>query len=189
MPPKKKCDYPGKTSELIEWRGLLYYRPKKITQHVWIGSEATASDKEFLKKNNIKLVVNCSADIPRTSDIPMLRIPVYDDPSDAEKMVKYFGISSVAIRDVTRYGGNVLVHCRAGQNRSSTVVAAYLMSIKRIGYVAAMKLIRDRKCETFRPSNFTPSLKQWEQKLIANGVIKPKITTKEVKKKNKKKVK
>lgn len=181
MPPKKKCVYPGKTADLIEWRGLLYYKPKKITNHVWIGSEATASDMVFLKKHNIKLVVNCSADIPRTSDIPMIRVPVYDDPADADKMVKYFGIATVAIRDVTRYGGNVLVHCRAGQNRSSTVVAAYLMSIRKIGYIAAMKLIRDRKCETFRPSNFTPSLKQWEQKLITNGVIKPKKNTIKVK--------
>lgn len=173
MPPKK-CVYPALAKDLIEWKGLLYYPPKKITNHVWIGSEATASDKDFLRKHNIKFIVNCSADIPRFSDIPMLRVPVYDDASDANKMVKYFGISSVAIRDVTRYNGNVLVHCRAGQNRSSTVVAAYLMTIKKIGYTEAMKLIRARKCETFRPSNFTPSLKQWEKKLIENGVIKPK---------------
>ena len=168
------CVYPAPAKDLIEWKGLLYYPPKKITNHVWIGSEATAADKEFLRKHNIKFIVNCSADIPRSSDIPMLRVPVYDDPSDAGPMVKYFGISSVAIRDVPRYIGNVRVHCRAGQNRSSTVVAAYLMTIKKIGYVEAMKLIRARKCETFRPSNFTSSLKEYQQKLIANGVIKPK---------------
>jgi protein-tyrosine phosphatase len=169
-----KCKYPAPIKDLIEYNGLLYYKPKKITQRVWIGSEATAADKGFLKRNDIKLVVNCTADIPKTSDIPMLRIPVYDDPSDAAKMVKYFGIASVAIRDVTRYGGNVLVHCRAGQNRSSTIVAAYLMTIRKIGYVEAMKLIRARKCETFRPSNFTSSLKEYQQKLIKNGVIQPK---------------
>lgn len=182
-----KCVYPAPAKDLIEWKGLLYYPPKKITNHVWIGSEATAADKDFLRKNNIKFVVNCSADIPRSSNIPMLRVPVYDDASDAGKMVKYFGISSVAIRDVTRYNGNVLVHCRAGQNRSSTVVAAYLMTIKKIGYIEAMKLIRARKCETFRPSNFTSSLKEYQQKLIENGVIKPKKkvnTQKNVNKKN-----
>jgi protein-tyrosine phosphatase len=168
----KKCNYPAPMKDLIEYKGLLYYPPKKITNHVWIGSEATAANKDFLKKHNIKFVVNCSADIPRFSDIPMLRVPVYDDPSDADKMSKYFGISSVAIRDVTRYKGNVLVHCRAGQNRSSTVVAAYLMTIKKIGYVEAMKLIRERKCETFRPSNFTSSLKEYQKKLVENGIIK-----------------
>lgn len=170
----KKCVYPAPVKDLIEYNGQLYYKPKKITNRVWIGSEATAANKEFLRRNNIKLVVNCTADIPRFSDIPMLRVPVYDDPSDAKKMVKYFGISSVAIRDVTRYNGNVLVHCRAGQNRSSTVVAAYLMTIKKIGYDEAMKLIRERKCETFRPMNFLSSLKEYQKKLTENGVIKPK---------------
>lgn len=172
MPPK--CVYPAPAKDLIEHKGLLYYPPKKITNHVWIGSEATAADKDFLRKHNIKFIVNCSTDIPRFTDIPMLRVPVYDDPSDADKMVKYFGIASVAIRDVTRYGGNVLVHCRAGQNRSSTVVAAYLMTIKKIGYVDAMKLIRERKCETFRPMNFRSSLQDYQKKLIENGVIKNK---------------
>lgn len=187
----KKCVYPAPVKDLIEYKGLLYYPPKKITNHVWIGSEATAADKNFLRKYNIKFIVNCSADIPRFSDIPMLRVPVYDDPSDASKMVKYFGISSLAIRDVTRYGGNVLVHCRAGQNRSSTVVAAYLMTIKKIDYMNAMKLIRERKCETFRPMNFTSSLKEYQEKLVKNGVIKlkKKVNSKKiniVKQKNKK---
>ena len=187
MPPK--CVYPAPAKDLIEYKGLLYYPPKRITNRVWIGSEATAANPEFLRKNKIKFIVNVSADIPRFSDIPMLRVPVYDDPADASRMVKYFGIASLAIRDVTRYGGNVLVHCRAGQNRSSTIVAAYLMTIKKIGYLEAMKLIRDRKCETFRPMNFTPALKEYEQKLIANGVIKPKkkVTTKNNTKNNTKK--
>ena len=170
----KKCVYPAPVKDLIEYNGQLYYKPKKITNRVWIGSEATAANKEFLRRNNIKLVVNCTADIPRFSDIPMLRVPVYDDPSDAKKMVKYFGISSVAIRDVTRYNGNVLVHCRAGQNRSASICCALLMVTRGIGYREAMKLIRERKCETFRPMNFLSSLQEWEKKLTENGVIKPK---------------
>lgn len=169
-----KCDYPGPTSNMIEWKGLLYYKPKKITNHVWVGSEATAADPAFLKKNNIKLVVNCTADIPKYSNIPMLRVPVHDAAFDADKMAKYLGVSSMAIRDVTRYKGNVLVHCRAGQNRSASVTAAYIMTIKGITAREAMDIVRSRKCETFRPSNFTSSLKAYEKKLIENGVIKPK---------------
>ena len=43
----KKCVYPAPTKDLIEYKGLLYYPPKKITNHVWIGSEATSADKDF----------------------------------------------------------------------------------------------------------------------------------------------
>ena len=173
MPPKKNV-YPAPKSELIEWKNALYYPPKRITQHVWIGSEATAADKAFLKKHNIKLVVNCSADIPRTSEIPMLRIPVHDAAFDSKKMAKYLNMSSTAIRDVTRYGGNVLVHCRAGQNRSSTVTAAYLMTIKGMTAKEAMDTIRKKKFETFRPMNFKPALNEYEKKLKENGTIKTK---------------
>ncbi|AGE51493.1 dual specificity protein phosphatase 16 / mitogen-activated protein kinase phosphatase 7 [Paramecium bursaria Chlorella virus KS1B] len=171
-----KCDYPGPTSNMIEWKGLLYYKPKKITNHVWVGSEATAADPVFLKKNNIKLVVNCTADIPKYSNIPMLRVPVHDAAFDADKMAKYLGVSSMAIRDVTRYKGNVLVHCRAGQNRSASVTAAYIMTIKGITAREAMDIVRSRKCETFRPMNFLSALKAYEKKLVENGVIKPKKT-------------
>jgi len=169
-----KCNYPGPASDMIEWKGLLYYKPKKITNHVWVGSEATAADPVFIKKHNIKFVVNCTADIPKYSNVPMLRIPIHDAGFDADKMKKYLGVSSMAIRDVTRYGGNVLVHCRAGQNRSATVTAAYIMTIKGITAKEAMDIIRSRKCETFRPMNFLSSLKAYEKKLIANGIIKPK---------------
>jgi protein-tyrosine phosphatase len=166
--------YPADERDLEEWRGLLYYPAQKITKHVWIGSEKNAADPNFIKKHNIKLVVNCTADIPRYSQIPMLRVPVQDAAFDASKMAKYLSISSLAIRDVTRYGGNVLVHCRAGQNRSSSVVAAYLMTIKGITSTEAMRIIRSKKPETFRPMNFLPALKDYEKNLITQGVIKKK---------------
>jgi hypothetical protein len=100
----------------IKYNGELYYPPKRITNHVWVGSQATAADPAFIKKNKIKLVVNCSKDIPKYSDVPMLRVPVHDSSSDSEKMGKNLSLASTAIRDVTRYGGNVLIHCHA-ENR------------------------------------------------------------------------
>jgi hypothetical protein len=48
------------------------------------------------------------------------------------------------------------------------------MTIKGITAKEAMDIVRSRKCETFRPSNFTSSLKAYEKKLIENGVIKTK---------------
>jgi hypothetical protein len=46
------------------------------------------------------------------------------------------------------------------------------MTIKKIGYIDAMKLIRARKCETFRPMHFRSSLQSYEKTLKENGVIK-----------------
>lgn len=183
MPPPA---YPAPTKDLIEWQGQLYYKPRRITNHVWVGSRATAADATFLKKNNIKLVVNCSKDIPKFSDIPMLRVPVNDSGSDAEKLGKYLNLAATAIRDVTRYNGNVLIHCHAGMNRSATVCAGYLMTIKGMTAKEAMETVRKAKPETFRPMNFKSSLTNYEKQLRANGIIKDKKKKTNTNTKNKK---
>ena len=174
--------YPAPKKDLMEWNGQLYYKPRRITNYVWVGSQATAANGNFLKKNNIKLVVNCSKDIPKYSDIPMLRVPVHDASFDADKMGKYLSLASTAIRDVTRYKGNVLIHCHAGMNRSATVCAAYLMTIKGMTGKEAMEAIRKAKPECFHPFNFKSSLTEYEKKLRANGVIKNKKVTNKKKK-------
>lgn len=161
-------------NNFIVFQNEKYYVPKRITNHVWVGSRATAADPIFLKRHNIKFVVNCSKDIPKYSDIPMLRIPVNDSPADSQKMSKYLKMASLAIRDVTRYGGNVLINCWAGMNRSATVAAAYLMTIKGITADEAMAIIKKKKKECFSPMNFKQSLKDYENQLKANGIIKNK---------------
>jgi protein-tyrosine phosphatase len=180
----------NKNKNFITFQGELYYPPRRITNHVWVGSRATAADPVFLKKNEIKFVVNCSKDIPKYSEIPMLRVPVNDSPQDTEKMGKFLKMASLAIRDVTRYNGNVLIHCYAGMNRSATVAAAYLMTIKGLTAQQAMDIIKKKKPETFTPMNFRPALKSYEETLKKNGVIakKPTAAAKNAKKENARKM-
>jgi protein-tyrosine phosphatase len=168
MPPP-----PKNAKNLIEYNNKLFYKPKQITNHVWVGSRATAADPAFLKKNKIKLIVNCTKEVPKTSDIPMLRIPVDDAPGDSAKLEKNLSLAATAIRDVTRYGGNVLIHCYAGMNRSATVCAAYLMTIKGMTAAEARAEIKKKKPECFTPMNFTTALKNYEKTLKKNGIIKP----------------
>ena len=172
----------NRNQNFILFQGELYYKPKRITNHVWVGSRATAADPAFLKKNNIKFIVNCTKDLPKYTDIPMLRVPVNDSPQDAEKMGKFLKMAALAIRDVTRYDGNVLVHCYAGMNRSATVTAAYLMTIKGLTAQQAIDIIKKKKPETFTPMNFRPALKSYEETLKKNGVIVKKTANKNVKK-------
>ena len=172
----------NRNKNFITYQVELYYPPKRITNHVWIGSRATAADPVFLKKNDIKFVVNCTKDLPKYTDIPMLRVPVNDSPQDAEKMGKFLKMAALAIRDVTRYNGNVLVHCYAGMNRSATVTAAYLMTIKGLTAQQAIDIIKKKKPETFTPMNFRPALKSYEETLKKNGVIVKKNANKNVKK-------
>jgi dual specificity MAP kinase phosphatase len=156
---------------MLQWNGYLFHPAKQIVRGLWIGSERDAADLNFLKKHKIRLIVNATDAVPVYSNIKTMRVPVEDASSSANRMAKYVPMTTVAINDVLRHGQNVLVHCRAGMNRSATVVAAYLMFSKGLAADRAMAFIKKRKPECFTPMNFKSSLNSWETKLRANGKI------------------
>ena len=93
-----------------------------------------------------------------------IRVPVDDDLSRQAMidMREYLPRAVSAIDRVRSNGGNVLVHCRAGQQRSPAVIAAYLMSTQGMGRDEAIRFIRDRKPDAFLTGvNFMPSLSSW----------------------------
>jgi dual specificity MAP kinase phosphatase len=155
------------------WNGQSFYPAKQIIKNLWIGSEKDAADMAFMKKHNIRFIVNATDSVPvYAKDIKSLRIPVGDDPYYSEKMGKYIPIAVIAIHDVLSHGHGVLVHCRAGMNRSATVVAGYLMFKKGMTAQKAMAFIKRKKPECFTPMNFAGALNAWEARLRLNGKIK-----------------
>lgn len=149
-----------------------YYPAKQIAPHVWVGSEYDAGNPAFWKRHDIRLIVNCTKDIPFSSKtIKGYRVPVDDAGDSAETMARYLPISSIVIHDVVRYGHNVLVHCYAGMNRSATVAAGYLMFSKGMSAQEAMAAIKSKKTECFSPMNFGSSLASWESKLRTTGHV------------------
>jgi protein-tyrosine phosphatase len=100
--------------------------------------------------SNYDLIVNCTPDIP----FPLMckatiRIPVHDHPSYAQKMLRIIRDVHVleAIHAHLQEGKTVLVHCRAGIQRSCAVVACYLVKYhgltpdQAIAYIKAQRPI------------------------------------------------
>jgi hypothetical protein len=114
----------------------------EIVPGLWLGNEAASQDIKFLRENNIKLVMNCSKNIPASpkgSGVQKIfRIPI-DDPgplitpsrnSDNLSMVVLIPQAVSIIHEHLLRGpdaGAVLVHCHAGAQRSASVVVYYLM--------------------------------------------------------------
>lgn len=145
-----------------------YFPAKEIRPGLWIGSEGDSQNPDFMRRNNIAFVVNCSKNIP-FKDVPgvdQYRIPIDDSTSNSEIILSHFPIVVRAIDSVLQRGKGVLVHCRAGMQRSAATVAAYLMYKYNLSASDAMAAIKSRKNETFWPTpTFGIALKTYEKQL------------------------
>ena len=145
-----------------------YFPAKEIRPGLWIGSEGDSQNPEFMRRNNIAFVVNCSKNIP-FKDVPgvdQYRIPIDDSTSNSDIILSHFPIVVRAIDTVLQRGKGVLVHCRAGMQRSAATVAAYLMYKYNMTASNAMAAIKSRKNETFWPTpTFGIALKTYEKQL------------------------
>lgn len=152
----------------------FFFPAKQIIKNLWIGSEGDSRDPSFFKAHNIRLVVNATASIPikAPSDVVSYRVPVDDHPSENETMLRHLPLVVVAIDDVLKYGHGVLVHCRAGMQRSAAVVAGYLMWKRGMTADQAFEFINKKKHETFWPvPTFESALRAWEAELRRTGRI------------------
>lgn len=151
-----------------------FYPAREIVENLYIGSEGDSRSSKFFKDKNIRLVVNASKNIPFKSspDVRTYRVPVDDHPSENDVMLRHLPIVVLAIDDVLRYGQGVLVHCRAGMQRSAAVVAGYIMWKYGLTATEAFERINELKHETFWPvPTFEKALRSWETQLRALGRI------------------
>ena len=150
----------------------MFYPAKEIVPNLWIGSEGDSRDATFVRDHRIRFIVNGSRTIPFSfARVPSYRVPVDDAPWENETMGRHLPVVVRAIDDVLRRGDGVLVHCRAGMQRSATVVAGYLMWKRALTADQAIAFIKAKKAETFEPvPTFRKALDRWEAKLAAKRV-------------------
>jgi protein-tyrosine phosphatase len=108
----------------------------EIIKGLWLGDMYAATDKEFITKNKIKAIVNCTPDVPKKFKylgIDYFQVPVEDNlkQKEIDKMKLFI---PQAINFIHKHrdelGNNVLVHCVAGKQRSAAITAAYLSYYK-----------------------------------------------------------
>lgn len=109
-------------------------------------------------------VVNCTRDLPMLSEHG-LRLAVDDDGRDGSVEALAGMLPTVVAEMHARLaaGERVLVHCRAGQQRSPAVAAAYLMHARGVGAAAAMGAVSAKKPDAFFfRANFRGALELFE---------------------------
>ena len=108
------------------------------------------SDKHHvpLFNTDYDLIVNCTPDIPFPFiHNSIIRIPVYDHPSQNKKMHDLIKENQVleTIHSHLWKGQKMLVHCHAGIQRSCAVVACYLVKYHGLKSDEAIEYIKKRR--------------------------------------------
>jgi protein tyrosine phosphatase len=117
----------------------------EIVPHLYLSSyqDAQTVPKDFF-------VINCSKDLPMVStEGGGTRLYVDDAPHSLETMKRNLPLMVKYIEDHVNKGHNVLVHCFAGQQRSATVVAAYLIKNNNMSVDEAISYIKSKKPDAF----------------------------------------
>lgn len=141
----------------------------EIIKNLWVGNYISAVDEDFLNKNNIKLIINLSKTIDFTTlpDIYKYRIAINDNLSEESNlgMINHFEYSYNLIDNFLKSSQGVLIHCRAGSQRSATLAALYLMKKYNIRSKKAMDIVKSqRKIAFYIRPNFLPVFNHFDSK-------------------------
>jgi len=112
---------------------LTFQEPTRVTDRLWLGSCYDATDVEFLRGEGITHVVNCADRLPRfetytvkDSDLRAWIVLNADDDPDYPILERHLdSVTEFIDTALLEPDSKVLVHCRAGVNRSATLVLAY----------------------------------------------------------------
>lgn len=138
------------------------YNIDKIDKNLFLGDSHSAYCPKKLQEFDINsiLIVGSYLHAKFPDKITYQNIDINDD--ELEKIDKYFLSSIEFIYKEISESKNVLVHCGGGISRSPTIVIAYLMTTKNMGFDEAYDFVQSKR-ECIRPnSGFMQKLRNLE---------------------------
>lgn len=115
----------------------------RIADHVYLGSDAVAKNREILRQNGITHVLNCVGFVcPEyfKGDLVYKTLWLRDSPTEDITSILYDVFDY--FEDIREQGGRVLVHCCQGVSRSTSLVIAYLMWRKGQSFEDAFQYVK-----------------------------------------------
>ncbi|XP_047961008.1 protein-tyrosine-phosphatase MKP1-like [Salvia hispanica] len=100
----------------------------RILDHIYLGSDVIAKNREILRQRGITHVLNCVGFVcPEyfRNELVYKTLWLQDSPSEDITSILYDVFDY--FEDIREQGGRVLVHCCHGVSRSTSLVIAYLM--------------------------------------------------------------
>lgn len=119
----------------------------EITDDIFVSHWIPAFQRDFLEAFNVKAIMCLSGQHSSTLAEQLgvkkiFSISMPDGPgTTADMILKY----TEKLKEFVDNHGRTLVHCQAGQSRSPSIVAAYLVRYKEMSLPQALQLVRDAR--------------------------------------------
>ncbi|PKA66116.1 Protein-tyrosine-phosphatase MKP1 [Apostasia shenzhenica] len=140
-----------------------------VADHVFLGSEAAARDREALRRHGITHVLNCiGGACPEyfRGDLVYRTLWLHDSPAEDITSVLYDAFDYLEEVRTARTPARVLVHCRRGASRSATVVIAYLMWLHAKTFDEALRAVRSARAAADPNLGFASQLLQCQSRVL-----------------------
>lgn len=140
----------------------------EILPGLWLGNRRAALNDEWLRAQEISVVVNCTKDIP-FSKVPgkRYRVPVDDNLEISEINNMTLWAPEIAYKIVKEFlsGHKILVHCFAGVQRSAAAMAFVLTVLKYpSNHREIISFIKSKRPIVFHTqANFMKSIQEFER--------------------------
>ncbi len=143
-----------------------------ITKNLYLGNINSANNLDFLQKENIYSIVNCTENEPfhnYFSNKPRIRINIKDN-KDNDNIIKFtqdIHLAVLFIDEQIDLNHPTLVHCHWGLMRSATVVCGYLMYKYGLSVDESINYIKElRPMAMNRLYSFSNVLNTYEQNTL-----------------------
>ncbi|KAK9052716.1 hypothetical protein SSX86_029346 [Deinandra increscens subsp. villosa] len=138
----------------------------RIIDHVFLGSDAVAKNRDVLRHNGITHVLNCVGFVcPEyfKKDLVYKTLWLQDNPSEDITSILYDVFDY--FEDVREQNGRVFVHCCQGVSRSTSLVIAYLMWREGQSFEAAFQQVKAARGVTNPNMGFASQLLQCQKRV------------------------
>jgi hypothetical protein len=137
----------------------------EILPNLWLGNYVSALSKPFLKKFNIKNIVNITQEVPckyENNGIDYLHLPIIDGDTCDFNLNEIYDKTSQYIFNSLSKGNGVLIHCLRGHHRSASVLCAFIMRFLNISHIVGIKYINNmRECALTKNKCMVKSLAKY----------------------------
>lgn len=140
---------------------------QEIYPGLWLGDLTAAHNLEFLQRNQITCIINCSVKLPFAQTgkgCHQYRIPVRDNLR-LDQIYLMYQVLDKAVAVIVKHLGvdNILVHCHAGRQRSVSVILAFLIKCGQMDLKEALACVQSKRAVAGQPKlNFYQALEQYQ---------------------------